>query len=84
MLKVGGKALIIDLRPDVSPEAIDTYVQNMEFNRLDAFITKWVFKHMLVKRAYSQEQLRDMVAATPFKTCDIQENPMGLEASLLK
>ena len=84
VLKVGGKALIVDLRPDVAPEAIDTYVQNMEFNRFDALITKWVFKHMLIKRAYSQEQLRNMVAATPFKTCDIQENAIGLEVSLLK
>ena len=84
VLKVGGKALIIDLRPDVAPEAIDTYVQNMEFNRFDALITKWVFKHMLIKRAYSQEQLRNMVAATPFKTCDIQENAIGLEVSLFK
>ena len=84
VLKVGGKALIVDLRPDVAPEAIDTYVQNMEFNRFDALITKWVFKHMLIKRAYSKEQLRDMVAATPFKTCDIQENAIGLEVSFFK
>jgi len=84
VLKVGGKALIVDLRPDVAPEAIDTYVQNMDFHRLDALITKWVFKHMLIKRAYSKEQLRNMVAATPFKTCDIQENAIGLEVSLLK
>jgi len=55
VLKVGGKALIVDLRPDVSPEAIDTYVQNMDFHRLDALIT-----------------------------CDIQENAIGLEVSLLK
>jgi len=84
VLKVGGKALIVDLRPDVAPEAIDTYVQNMDFHRLDALITKWVFKHLLIKRAYAKEQLRNMVAATPFKTCDIQENAIGLEVWLLK
>ena len=84
VLKVGGKALIVDLRHDVAPEAIDTYVQHMGLSRLNALMTKWIFKHMLIKRAYTQEQFRDMVAATPFKACDIKANPLGLEVSLLK
>jgi ubiquinone/menaquinone biosynthesis C-methylase UbiE len=84
VLKVGGKALIIDLRPDASSEAIDTYVNSMWLSRLNILITKWIFKHMLLKRAYSQEQFQDMVASTPFKTCGIKENSLGLEVSLRK
>src|SRR5262245_42630777 len=54
VLAPGGKALILDLRPDASPEAIDAHVRGMRLGWLNAMITRWVFRHSLVKRAYSQ------------------------------
>src|SRR5262245_21232330 len=60
VLKPGGKALILDLRPDASAEAIDAHVKNMGLGWINALLTRLAFKYMLLKRAYSQEQFRRM------------------------
>lgn len=84
VLKDGGRALIIDLRPDVSDDEITAEVTKMKLSWFSSLLTKLTFKHMLRKRAYSREQLRDMAAQTPFKTCEIREESIGFEVSLGK
>lgn len=84
VLRSGGKALIIDLRPDVSDEAIVAEVKKMRLSWFSSVMTKMTFKYMLRKRAYSREQLRDMVSQTPFKSCEIREESIGFEVSLGK
>jgi ubiquinone/menaquinone biosynthesis C-methylase UbiE len=84
VLKPGGKALVIDLRPDVSATAIDAYVKGKGLGWVNSLLTKWIFRHMLVKRAYSQEQFRHMAAETPFGACEIREDALGMEVSLKK
>jgi ubiquinone/menaquinone biosynthesis C-methylase UbiE len=84
VLKLGGKALILDLRPDASPEAINAEVKKMALGWFNSLMTKLAFKHCLLKRAHSQEQFRQMASQTPFKTCDIQADGIGLAVSLVK
>jgi ubiquinone/menaquinone biosynthesis C-methylase UbiE len=84
VLRPGGKALIIDLRPDASKEAIHAEVKKMGLGWFNALLTRLTFKHMLVKRAYSQERFREMASQTPFRTCEIEEEPIGLEVWLTK
>lgn len=84
VLKPGGKTLILDLRPDASPEAINAEVKKMGLGWFNFLMTKLVFKYLLLKRAYPQEQFREMAAQTPFKTCEIQEDPLGLAVTLTK
>jgi ubiquinone/menaquinone biosynthesis C-methylase UbiE len=84
VLKPGGKALILDLRPDASSEAIDAEVKNMELGWFSTWLTRLIFKHSLVKRAYTREQFRQMASQTPFKSCEIQEDPLGLAVTLTK
>jgi ubiquinone/menaquinone biosynthesis C-methylase UbiE len=84
VLKPGGKALILDLRPDASAEAIDAHVRNMGLGWINALLTRLAFKYMLLKRAYSQEQFRRMASQTPFNTCEIREDAIGLAVSLTK
>jgi ubiquinone/menaquinone biosynthesis C-methylase UbiE len=84
VLKPGGEGVIIDLRGDVRPEEIDAYVQGSGLSWLDAFITKLTFRHMLIKRAYTSDQFREMAAASRFGSCTIQEAPIGLEVTLRK
>lgn len=84
VLKRGGKAVIIDLRPDVSDEEIVAEVQKMRLSWVSSLLTKLTFKHMLRKRAYSREQLRDMASQTPFQTCEIREESIGFEVALGK
>jgi ubiquinone/menaquinone biosynthesis C-methylase UbiE len=84
VLKPGGTALIIDMRRDASPADLSAYVKTMGLGWFNALLTKWIFKHSLVKRAYSEEQFRQMAAQTPFQTCDIKRDLIGLEVSLRK
>jgi ubiquinone/menaquinone biosynthesis C-methylase UbiE len=84
VLRPGGKALVFDLRPDASPQAIAAEVKRMGLGRINSLITKWIFKHMLVKRAYSQRQFCEMASQTPFHTCEIHEDPLGLAVSLVR
>jgi ubiquinone/menaquinone biosynthesis C-methylase UbiE len=84
VLKPGGKAVVIDLRPDVSNAEIDAEVKKMKLGWIGSLMTRLTFKHMLRKRAYSQEQLRSMAAQTPFSTCEIREDSIGFEVSLIK
>jgi ubiquinone/menaquinone biosynthesis C-methylase UbiE len=84
VLTRGGRAIIGDLRPDVSDETIAVEVQKMQLSWFSSLMTKLTFKHMLRKRAYSSEQWRDMVSQTPFPICDIREEAIGFEVSLGK
>jgi ubiquinone/menaquinone biosynthesis C-methylase UbiE len=84
VLRPGGRALIIDMRNDASDEAIDEAVTDMHLGRVDAFLTRATFKHMLRKRAYSREDFDRMVAATPFGWPDIKEAPLGFDVWLCR
>jgi ubiquinone/menaquinone biosynthesis C-methylase UbiE len=84
VLKPGGRAVVIDLRRDASLEAINAHVKGMGLGWFNSLLTKWAFKHMLLKRAYSEEEFRQMAAQTPFKGCDIRRDLIGLEVSLAK
>lgn len=84
VLKVGGKALILDLRGDVSEEAINHYVDSLGLNPINTLITKWIFKFMLIKRAYTQSQFKEMVARSRFSHSEIQTNQIELQVWLEK
>ena len=84
VLKPGGTALVIDLRPDASPAALAAHVDGVGLGWFSRLLTKWTFKHMLLKRAYTQAQFREMAAPTPFGGCEIREGSIGLEVSFVK
>jgi ubiquinone/menaquinone biosynthesis C-methylase UbiE len=84
VLKPGGKAIIIDLRPDASPADIAADVNGMKLGWLNAALTRLTFKHMLLKRAHSKASFRQMVAQTPFETCAFREAGIILEVTLVK
>ena len=84
VLRPGGTALIIDLRNDVSDEAIDAAVDGMQLDRVNAFLTRATFKHMLRKRAYSRADFQQMAAATPFGRADIVDDGIGFDVWLRK
>jgi ubiquinone/menaquinone biosynthesis C-methylase UbiE len=82
VLKPGGKAVIYDLRNDASPEDIKAAVAEMGLSWFNRMITRWIFRHFLLKRAYSEEDFRRMVAQTPFGTCAMRRDSIGLEVIL--
>ena len=84
VLKPGGTAAIVDLRKDATAGKIDAAVAEMGLGRIDSALTKLIFKHSLLKRAYSQDDFRSMVSKTPFGMCEIKVDSIGLEVSLHK
>jgi len=84
VLRPGGAAVIADLRKDVSLDEIDSYVKQSGRSRMDAWMTKWAFRCMLIKRAYTQEDFIRMAGQSRFRSCQIRVGPIGLEVRLTK
>jgi ubiquinone/menaquinone biosynthesis C-methylase UbiE len=84
VLKPSGKALIIDLKGNASPEELSREVDGMRLKWMNRILTKLAFRTMLLKRAYTKEQFQQMLAETSFKSVDIQESNIGLEISMIK
>jgi ubiquinone/menaquinone biosynthesis C-methylase UbiE len=84
VLTPGGKAVIFDLRKDASQSDINAAVDEMGLGRINSMLTKWTFKHMLLKRAYLQEDFRRMASQTPFGTYDIKVVSIAVEVSFQK
>jgi ubiquinone/menaquinone biosynthesis C-methylase UbiE len=84
VLRAGGKALIIDLRRDASSEAIEQGVREMKVGKLNQYAIRWTFRNMLLKRAYSKDDMVDMVAQTPFQTCRVEDDGIGFRVWLEK
>lgn len=84
VLRPGGKAIIEDLRHDATPEGIGKEVDKMELGALDRLMTAWTFRHMLVKNAYTVQDMESMIARTPFGKGRIDVNDVGFEVVLEK
>jgi ubiquinone/menaquinone biosynthesis C-methylase UbiE len=84
VLKPGGRALIIDLRKDSSWEEIVAYVDGLHLNGVSTWMTKFTFKHMLLKRAYTEAQMTSLVGQSDFKTCEIVTTPIGMQVILIR
>jgi ubiquinone/menaquinone biosynthesis C-methylase UbiE len=82
VLNDGGIALIVDLRKDFSPEAVNDYVRDK--GMISGAFIRLTFKTMLKKRAYTKESMADLVARSRFKQGDIRLDPMGFEVWLRK
>jgi ubiquinone/menaquinone biosynthesis C-methylase UbiE len=83
VLKIGGKALIVDLNKDASKSDIDEYIDRMGLNRIDSFITKVNFRYLL-KNAYTRSAFLDLVAKSNFGRCEIRDDSISLEISFQK
>lgn len=83
ILRAGGTAVIQDMSHEASHEDIESEVKGMEVGRVAAFTTKATLE-MLKRRAYSAGQFEQMVSASPFRTCVIKTEGIGLEVRLNK
>jgi ubiquinone/menaquinone biosynthesis C-methylase UbiE len=84
VLRPGGLSIIADLRRDASPEEIDREVKGMGLGRINQFLVTWTFDQMLLKSAYSVEEMKSMVAQTPFSKCKIDVDNVGFQVWLEK
>ena len=84
VLKPKGVAVIVDMRHDATPEDIEQEVKGMGLDRLNEFFVHWTFKQMLLKSAYSIEDMKSMVAQTPFGKSRIESKGIGFQLWLEK
>lgn len=84
VLRPGGEVVIEDLRKEVSLDEIDNYVHQSGRSPIDAWMTKWTFRHMLLKRAYTREEFIRMVAQSRFGMYQIRVLGLGFEVRLEK
>ena len=84
VLRPGGMSMISDLRRDAAPREIEREIQGMGLGPINRFMVRWTFQAMLLKSAYSVEEMRSMVAQTPFDQCRIETSGVGFEVWLEK
>ncbi len=79
VLKAGGKAVIVDLRHYASSRAINDYVATISGSVVNWLTNQLLYRLILVRRAYSAEQLEKLLATSEFAEFKIQEYPMTRE-----
>ena len=79
VLKAGGRALIIDLKKDATPESVSEAVENMRLGRVNTVLTQLTYRFMLLKRAYTRNEFEQLLAQTKFGPVEIHETLTGLE-----
>jgi ubiquinone/menaquinone biosynthesis C-methylase UbiE len=84
VLRPTGTALIVDLRPDASADAIRAEIAKMGLGWFNALLTRLVFKYTLLPSAYSQDQFRQMAVRSTFGRCSIAQSAIGLEVTFVK
>jgi len=84
VLRPGGEAVVQDLRKDTSLDEIEAYVKQSGRSFIDAWMTKWTFRHVLLKRAYTKREFIRMAENSRFGACQISGGGIGFEARFTK
>lgn len=83
VLRGGGTAVIQDMSSEASHADIEREVESMKLGWLSTFTTKATLE-MLRRRAYSPARFERLVAESPFRTCEIHTEGIGLDVRLKK
>jgi ubiquinone/menaquinone biosynthesis C-methylase UbiE len=84
VLRPGGLSIISDLRRDAPPEEIEREIKGMGLGPVNRFMVRWTFRNMLLKNAYSLDEMKSMVARTPFGRGEINVDGVGFQVLLRK
>ena len=82
VLKPGGRALILDLRKDTPWEEIAAYIRGANVGPVNRWLYKVTFKYLLLKRAYTEEQMQALVRESDFKAGEILSIAIGMKVIL--
>jgi ubiquinone/menaquinone biosynthesis C-methylase UbiE len=84
VLAPGGVASILDLRKDATQSEIAAEVRNMHLSAVNARVTEWTFRFMLLKLAYSRSRLEQMARESRFGRGDVLSRGIGCELRLAR
>jgi len=80
VLRPGGTGVIIDLRRDTSMTEIQRYIDRMDLSAWNRWVTRLTFRFMLLKRAYTKQELERMLAGIDFAKAEVRTDEIGMEA----
>jgi ubiquinone/menaquinone biosynthesis C-methylase UbiE len=84
VLKPGGRALIIDLLRETPMSSIREAVSKMGLGPFNRAMTRFIFRFMLLKRAYTKAQFEGLVAQTAFQDVAYRTGLIEIEVDLHK
>ncbi len=84
VLRPGGEASIYDLRKDASLVDIDAEVDRMQLSWASAAFTRLSFRWLLLRNAYTLEQMEDMARRSRFGSGRLSTEGIGFELRLSK
>jgi ubiquinone/menaquinone biosynthesis C-methylase UbiE len=80
VLRPGGRALLIDMRRDASMADLRQYAEGLGGSRLNRWFVLFVFRFMLIKRAYPVDEFRRMAVDAGWTDTQINTSTTGFEA----
>lgn len=83
VLRPGRTAVIEDMNSQATHGEIEREVDGMGLGPWSTFTTKATLE-MLKRRAYTRAQFEEMAKQSPFRTCEIRTEGIGLEVRLTK
>src|SRR3984885_15051697 len=84
VLRPGGQALLIDMRRDAPMAEGKEYVDGLGVSRINRWMMMFVFRNVLVKRAYPLEEFHHMAIEAGWVQPRIDTSRMGFEAWMTK
>ena len=84
VLAPGGRASIIDLRREASRDEVRAEVEAMQLGWLNTLWTRATFRWFLLKKAYAQPEIEQLVATSRFGRGDLRRDGIGFDLRLEK
>lgn len=84
VLRPTGEAMIVDLSRECPVEEIDRFVKHSGRGPIDSFMTKLIFRRVLLKRAYTRQDFTHMSGESRFGACHIDSNGLGIAVRFAK
>ena len=84
VLRPDGEARIDDLSRECSLDEIDRFLEHSGRGWIDTWMTKLVFRSVLLKRAYTREQFVRMSEQSGFGGCRIEQAGIGMSVRFRK
>ena len=84
VLRRGGSASIQDLRKEATDPEIAAEVRGMKQGRVNTFITKWIFRTVLLRAAYRTEAALRLAARSRFGSGHITTRGVAFDLRLTK
>jgi ubiquinone/menaquinone biosynthesis C-methylase UbiE len=84
VLRLGGKALIIDMNRNTSNQQIEDYIELSGAKGAYKMLMKMMFKGFLRNGAYTKKEFINLISKTAFKEYNIEEEGISIQIALTK